>query len=57
MATLVEVNSSLDALDAQVVRLTAEVAALKAGTGAATSADLDALKGRVDGAVSALTGL
>jgi hypothetical protein len=48
MATLAEVNTSLDALDAEVTAIKA------AGTGAATTADLDAVKARIDAATTAL---
>lgn len=58
MATLVDVNASLDVLNVEVARVAQEVADLKAqGTPAATEADLDAVKSRVDSAKDALAAL
>ncbi len=57
MATLSDVNLSLDALSAEVARVGQEVADLKAAQGAATEADLDAVKARVDAAKDVLAAL
>lgn len=54
VANLVELNASVDALSAQVAVTATEIAALKAAQGAATEADLDVVKGKVDAAVAVL---
>jgi len=54
MATLADVQASVAALDAKADEIVAEIATLKSGQGAATAADLDAVKASVDSVTAKL---
>lgn len=57
MATVADMNASLDGLAAEVNRVAQEVADLKASQGGVPEADLDPVKARIDAAKDALAGL
>jgi len=54
MATFADVQASVAALDAKADEIVAEIATLKSGQGAATAADLDAVKASVDAVAAKL---